>query len=103
MKELQSKRSFFLPVFGFLLSFTPRTKFRLLRLDPGKPSLTVTGFIFNKFVHPYENRFISAREAARLQGFPDDIEFKGSLTSTQLTRPLAYQLRLETTSTVPLP
>ena len=56
---------------------------RLLRLDPNKPSLTVTGFVFNKFVHPYENRFISVREAARLQGFPDDLEFKGSLTSTQ--------------------
>jgi DNA (cytosine-5)-methyltransferase 1 len=56
---------------------------RLLRLDPKKPSLTVTGFVFNKFVHPYEDRFISVREAARLQGFPDDLEFKGSLTSTQ--------------------
>ncbi len=56
---------------------------RLLRLDPSKPSLTVTGFVFNKFVHPHENRFVSVREAARLQGFPDDLEFKGSLTSTQ--------------------
>lgn len=56
---------------------------RLLRLDPNQPSLTVTGFIFNKFVHPYENRYITVREAARLQGFPDEIEFKGGLTSTQ--------------------
>lgn len=56
---------------------------RLIRLDPSKPSLTVTGFIFNKFVHPYENRFITPREAARLQGFPDDLEFKGTLTSVQ--------------------
>lgn len=56
---------------------------RLIRLAPDKPSLTVTGFIFNKFVHPYENRFITVREAARLQNFPDDFEFKGSLTSTQ--------------------
>jgi DNA (cytosine-5)-methyltransferase 1 len=47
-------------------------------------SLTVTAFIFNKFVHPYENRFVTPREAARLQGFPDDLEFKGNLTSTQL-------------------
>jgi DNA (cytosine-5)-methyltransferase 1 len=57
---------------------------RMIRLDPNKPSLTVTGFIFNKFVHPYEDRFVTPREAARLQGFPDDLEFKGSLTSTQL-------------------
>lgn len=56
---------------------------RMIRLDPKKPSLTVTGFIFNKFVHPYENRFITVREAARLQGFPDDFTFSGSLTSTQ--------------------
>jgi len=56
---------------------------RMIRLDPNKPSLTVTGFIFNKFVHPFENRFVTVREAARLQGFPDDLEFKGSLTSAQ--------------------
>lgn len=56
---------------------------RLIRLDPDKPSLTVTGYIFNKFVHPYEDRFITPREAARLQGFPDDLEFKGTLTSVQ--------------------
>lgn len=56
---------------------------RLIRLDPDEPSLTVTGYIFNKFVHPYENRYVTVREAARLQGLPDDIEFKGSLTSTQ--------------------
>lgn len=56
---------------------------RMIRLDPNKPSLTVTGFIFNKFVHPYEDRFITVREAARLQDFPDDMEIKGSLTSTQ--------------------
>lgn len=56
---------------------------RMIRLDPQQPSLTVTGFVFNKFVHPYENRFITVREAARLQGFPDDMEIKGTLTSTQ--------------------
>ena len=56
---------------------------RLIRLDPNKPCLTVTGYIFNKFVHPYEDRFITPREAARLQGFPDDLEFKGTLTSVQ--------------------
>ena len=56
---------------------------RLLRLDPKQPSLTVTGFIFNKFVHPLENRYITPREAARLQGFPDDFIFLGSLTSIQ--------------------
>ena len=57
---------------------------RLIRLRPDKPSLTVTAYIFNKFVHPYEDRFISVREAARLQGFPDEVKFHGTLTGTQL-------------------
>lgn len=56
---------------------------RLIRLDPNQPSLTVTGYIYNKFVHPFEDRFITPREAARLQGFPDDLEFYGSLISVQ--------------------
>ncbi len=57
---------------------------RMIRLDPAKPSLTVTAYIFNKFVHPFEDRFITVREAARLQGFPDSLHFEGTLTSTQL-------------------
>ncbi len=57
---------------------------RMIRLDPNLPSLTVTAYIFNKFVHPDENRFVTVREAARLQGFSDNHEFKGTLTSTQL-------------------
>ncbi len=56
---------------------------RMIRLEPDKPSLTVTGYIFNKFVHPFEDRFITPREAARLQGFPDDLEFRGTLSSVQ--------------------
>ena len=56
---------------------------RIIKLMPNRPSLTVTGYIFNKFVHPFENRYITVREAARLQGFPDDLEFMGSLASTQ--------------------
>lgn len=73
--------------FRYYLKEDPNRKggpnMRMIRLDPAKPSLTVTGFVFNKFVHPYENRFITVREAARLQGFPDDFSFWGSLTSTQ--------------------
>ena len=56
---------------------------RIIRLDPNRPSLTVTGYVFNKFVHPTENRYITPREAARLQGFPDDFLFVGTLTSMQ--------------------
>lgn len=67
---------------------------RIIRLDPNKPALTVTGFIFNKFVHPYENRFITVREAARLQDFPDDLVFEGSLGSTQQQVGNAVPVRL---------
>ena len=57
---------------------------RMIRLDPNKPSLTVTAYIFNKFVHPFVHRFVTVREAARLQGFPDAVRFAGTLTSTQM-------------------
>lgn len=56
---------------------------RLLRLERDKPSLTVTAYIFNKFVHPEENRYITPREAAILQDFPLDYEFKGTLGQIQ--------------------
>lgn len=52
---------------------------RLLRLEKNTPSLTVTAYIFNKFVHPKEDRYITPREAAVLQDFPLDYEFKGTL------------------------
>jgi len=52
---------------------------RLLRLEMDKPSLTVTAYISNKFVHPSENRYITPREAACLQDFPDDWAFVGGL------------------------
>jgi DNA (cytosine-5)-methyltransferase 1 len=52
---------------------------RLLRLEMDKPSLTVTAYIFNKFVHPNQDRYITPREAACLQDFPEDWVFKGTL------------------------
>jgi endonuclease III len=52
-----------------------RLTFRLLRL--GLPSPTVTASGFRDFVHPRANRFLTARELARLQTFPDDWVFVG--------------------------
>ncbi len=48
------------------------------RLDRKKPSWTlVPGH--NAFpVHPWLNRTLTVREAARLQTFPDDVEFRGA-------------------------
>jgi DNA (cytosine-5)-methyltransferase 1 len=56
---------------------------RLYRLEMDVPSLTVTAYIFNKFVHPVENRYITQREAAVLQDFPLDWEFKGTKGQVQ--------------------
>lgn len=52
---------------------------RLYRLEDSVPSLTVTAYIFNKFVHPTEDRYITPREAACLQDFPIDWVFEGTL------------------------
>lgn len=43
------------------------------RLDPDAPSLALMGHF--RFIHPTEDRFLTANEHARLQGFPADYEF----------------------------
>jgi DNA (cytosine-5)-methyltransferase 1 len=52
---------------------------RIIRLEMTRPSLTVTGHIYNKFVHPTEDRYITPREAACLQEFPRDYLFEGTI------------------------
>lgn len=53
------------------------------RIDPSKPSPTMTTACINpskgRFVHPTKHHGISARQAARLQTFPDDFVFEGGL------------------------
>ena len=53
----------------------------LRRLHPDEPSLTVSN---NPFIHPTEDRYITPREKARLQTFPDDFAFEG--TKTEVTK-----------------
>ena len=48
------------------------------RLDPFKPSPTVTRSGYRDFIHPYENRMLTVRELACLQSFPLDWEFIGT-------------------------
>lgn len=52
------------------------------RLDPHLPSVTLTvNFVHpssNKCIHPYQNRALTPREGARLQGFPDNYIFRGT-------------------------
>ena len=47
------------------------------RLDPNKPSPTVTRSGYRDFIHPTEDRMLTVRELACLQTFPLDWEFKG--------------------------
>lgn len=53
------------------------------RIDPSRPSPTMTTACINpskgRFVHPTEHHGITARQAARLQTFPDDFDFEGGL------------------------
>ena len=50
------------------------------RLDPTKPSFTIPASFYSTFIHPTLNRNITAREAARLQSFPDFYRFMGKRT-----------------------
>ncbi|WP_338082369.1 DNA cytosine methyltransferase [Agrobacterium deltaense] len=77
------------------------------RIDPSKPSPTMTTACINpskgRFVHPTEHHGITARQAARLQTFPDDFVFEGGLMAAgmqignavpvQLARTLCEHLR----------
>lgn len=51
------------------------------RLDPNLPSDTVVNVRKSMWIHPVFNRAVSAREAARLQSFPDDYIFYGTKDS----------------------
>ena len=49
------------------------------RQYPGLPSMTIKENHGGTHIHPHLNRVISAREMARLQTFPDDFIFEGSM------------------------
>lgn len=55
------------------------------RLEWEKPALTITTWVFHpgsgRFGHPVDDRTITMREAARLQGFRDSFRFSGSYNS----------------------
>lgn len=58
------------------------------RLDPQRPSYTITCYFRNvasgPFLHPYEDRSLSYREAARLMSFPDRYKFLGTNFTRQI-------------------
>ncbi len=50
------------------------------RLNPYEPSHTITASFYANFLHPFQNRNLTAREGARLQSFPDQYRFLGKKT-----------------------
>lgn len=49
------------------------------RLIADQPSITVGNYRKSMLIHPWEDRGLSVREAARLQSFPDSYTFCGSI------------------------
>ena len=51
------------------------------RLYPDRPSPTITASFYSSFIHPFQPRNLTVREAARLQSFPDSFIFCGKRTT----------------------
>ncbi len=57
-----------------------RYKMNCTRINPDLPSLSLPANFQTIHVHPWEDRMLTAREGARIQGFPDRFSFCGPRT-----------------------
>jgi DNA (cytosine-5)-methyltransferase 1 len=70
--------------------YQPRSGFHnsYSRLHSGSPAVAVTQNMGKpsgtRCIHPFQDRGLTAREGARLQGFPDTFHFAGGITSQRI-------------------
>lgn len=57
-----------------------RYKMNCTRVDPNRPAIALPANFQTIHVHPWEHRMLTAREGARIQGFPDWFAFHGPRT-----------------------
>jgi len=73
----------------------------LRRLRHDHPSKAITSGASREFLHPFEDRPLTLRECARIQGFPDTFTFDGSardravLIGDAVPPPLAYAIAVQ--------
>jgi DNA (cytosine-5)-methyltransferase 1 len=78
------------PKIADIMPYTRRNdifKDKYFKLEPNKVCKTITAhmkFDCNMYIHPYEARGLTPREAARVQSYPDDYFFRGSYTKTYM-------------------
>lgn len=62
-------------------------KDKYFKLEPDKVCKTITAhmkFDCNMYIHPFQARGLTPREAARIQSYPDDYFFRGPYTKTYM-------------------